>query len=179
MFGSLLLPHILAIRDDKWEGCEIIEENAGNVQKEVRIVDRLVPVVTTHRLVVAAEVLRQDWHAAEAYRDVEADKRFHYRLTHQFTRITKRKGCLGHDDRLDALASAVVGWIGSLSRQLEDAARQNKEEYLKVAAEKMIEERRKQGLPLFGLEAKSAKLGQFSVGKGGLVGSPLFKGRKA
>lgn len=177
MFGALLLPYIMALKDPSWNGCEIVEENAGMVQKEVRIVDTLTPVVTSHRLVVAAEVLRRDWTAGENYPTVEADKRFHYRFTHQFTRITKVKGCLGHDDRLDVLASGVRGFMGLLGRIVKDAQQQAKDAKMAEEVDKLIEYRRKMGLPLFGLEKDHAKLGQFTLSKGGLTKSPLFKHR--
>lgn len=172
MFGELLRPHLLAIGHP----CQIEEENAGQVQKEVRIVDTLQGIITGHRLVIAAEVLRRDFRVS--YPNVDAAKQRFYRLTYQLTRITKVKGALAHDDRIDTLASGVASFLGVLRRQLEEAARTNREEYIEREAEKIIELRRKQGQPLFGHEAGPSRLGNFINQVGGLAGSAFFKGRR-
>lgn len=173
MFGELLRPYLLAIGHP----CAIEEENAGQVQKEVRIIDSLEAMWTSHRIVFNAEALRKDFRVD--YAQTEEAKRRFYRLTYQATRITKKKGCIAHDDRIDRLASAVSGFMGTLRRQVEDAAKESREAYLMAAAEKLIETRRKQGLSLFGLEPPVGHLVNF-LGKSqsGLRGSPLFQGRK-
>jgi hypothetical protein len=173
MFGELLRPHLLAVNHP----CTIEEENAGQVMKEQRIIDSLQGIISDHRLVIAAEVLRKDFKVD--YPEVEQAKRRFYRLTYQLTRITKKKGALAHDDRVDMLASGVASFIGTLRRQLEEAARESREEFLRREAEKIIETRRKQGQPLFGLEAGPSRLGNFIKDVGGLACSPLFPGRKA
>lgn len=172
MFGELLRPHLLAANHP----CSIEENVAGGVQKEVRIIDTLQGVVSDHRLVIAAHVLRKDFKVD--YASVDAAKQRFYRLTYQLTRITKKRGCLAHDDRVDTLASGVASFIGTLRRQLEEAARESREAYLQREAEKIIETRRKLGQPLFGLEAGPSRLGNFVKAVGGLAGSPLFQGRK-
>jgi hypothetical protein len=172
MFGELLRPHLLAINCP----CTIEEEVSGQVQKEVRIIDTLQGIVSDHRLVIAAEVLRKDFKVN--YPEVDQAKQRFYRLTYQLTRITKKRGCLAHDDRVDTLASGVASFIGTLRRQLEEAARESKEAFLAAEAEKIIETRRKQGQPLFGLEAGPSRLGNFIKAVGGMGGSPLFPGRK-
>jgi hypothetical protein len=172
MFGELLRPHL----QDIGHPCSIEEENAGQVMKEQRIIDSLQGVISDHRLVIAAEVLRRDFKVD--YQDVDQAKRRFYRLTYQLTRITKKRGALAHDDRLDCLASGVASFIGTLRRQLEEAARASKEEFLRREAEKIIETRRKQGLPLFGLESGGSRLGSFIREVGGLQGSHFFSGRK-
>lgn len=173
MFGELLRPYLLAIGHP----CAIEEENAGQVQKEVRIIDSLEAMWTSHRIVFNAEALRKDFRIE--YPQVEEAKRRFYRMTYQATRLTKKKGCVAHDDRIDRLASAVSGFMGTLRRQVEDAAKESREAYLMEAAEKLIESRRKQGLSLFGLEPPTGHLINF-LGKSqsGLRGSPLFQGRK-
>ena len=39
----------------------------------------------------------------------------HYSLIYQMTRITRERGALVHDDRLDALAMAVAYWTDRMS----------------------------------------------------------------
>lgn len=144
------------------------------------MVDTLQPVTTAHRLVIAAEVLRNDLGAAKDYPNVEMDKRRNYRLTYQLTRLVKKKDCLPHDDRADMLATGVGKFMGHLQRQLQDAAKQNKEALLMLEAEKLIEARRRMKLPLYGLEGvddHGSRLAGFLKG-GGMVASKLFPGRR-
>ena len=44
----------------------------------------------------------------------------HYRLAYQMSRVTRERGCLPHDDKLEALAMAVGYWVEHLSRSIED-----------------------------------------------------------
>ncbi|MFZ3194086.1 MAG: phage terminase large subunit [Moraxellaceae bacterium] len=173
MFGELLRPKLMAAG----VMCPIIEETAGQVQKEVRMVDTLEALVTGHRLVVAAEVFREDF--GVSYESIPKDKHRNYRLSYQITRVTKKKGCLPHDDRLDMLATGVASFMGTLKRVLDEAAKESRDLYLQAEAEKIIETRRKQGQPLFGHEAKGySKLGEFVQTTGGLASSLLFPGRR-
>jgi hypothetical protein len=80
---------------------EAVQESG---QKELRIIDVLEPVMSTHRLIVRPEVVQRDIDTIQAY---SADKRLSFSLFHQMANITRDKGCLKHDDRLDALAGAV------------------------------------------------------------------------
>lgn len=71
----------------------------SNTQKEHRIIDTLEPVMNTHRLVIDEAALRADLKLAS--------KDQAYSLIYQLTHITRDKGALKHDDRLDALAGGV------------------------------------------------------------------------
>jgi hypothetical protein len=93
-----------------------ITEVKHNRQKELRIIDTLEPVMNQHRLVISAEALRKDHETAES-RDAQ-DKRV-YTLTYQLTHITKDRGSLIHDDRLDALAMAVAYWQDLLQKDAD------------------------------------------------------------
>ncbi|WP_266156786.1 phage terminase large subunit [Dyella silvatica] len=84
-----------------------IEETRSTGQKERRIIDTLEPVMNQHRLVVDASLLRADQKDDPAYQ-----------LFHQLTRITRDRGALRHDDRLDALAMSVAYWTEYLSRDV-------------------------------------------------------------
>lgn len=80
-----------------------------NTQKEKRIIDTLEPVLNQHRLVFDYGVVKED---LRPYLDGSYDpKAFEYTLFYQLTRITKDRGSLKHDDRLDALAMAVAYWV--------------------------------------------------------------------
>ncbi|YP_009791136.1 terminase large subunit [Marinomonas phage CB5A] len=81
-----------------------IEPVQESGQKELRIIDCLEPVISTHRLVVRQEVVVADYKTIQQY---PADSRMNYSLFYQLSHITREKDCLKHDDRLDALAGAV------------------------------------------------------------------------
>lgn len=115
MFSELLRPYLIKAGLE----CSLEEEWATGA-KEARIVDTLEPVITDHRLVVNRSVLLQDYQVS--YDTVEDSKKRNYRLTYQLTRITRDKGCLPHDDRVDCLAANVGSFLGSLKRELEQAS---------------------------------------------------------
>lgn len=154
MFGELLQPHLADISHPM----EILEEHVGQVSKEKRIVATLEPLVTDHRLVISADLLRKDFEVN--YEDIEAVKRRYHRLTYQFTRMNKQKGCVPFDDRVDGLAGLSKFFIGVLTRQLALAAQVGKVRAIEGEAERMIELRKAQGLPLFGLDRKTHQLGR-------------------
>ena len=85
-----------------------IEEVRHNIQKEKRIIDTLEPVMNRHKLVVDLQLVKDD---AVLLKD-----RLNYSLFYQLTRITKQRGALRHDDRLDALAGAVAYWVEAMAR---------------------------------------------------------------
>lgn len=80
------------------EGCTVQESEWAKGQKETRIIDTLEPVMTQHRLVIDESLLRSDARNEDR----------NYSLLHQLTHITRERGALQRDDRLDALAGAVA-----------------------------------------------------------------------
>lgn len=164
MFSSLLRAAYMeaASKAKVTPAMTIEDDRKGQVQKEVRIISILEPVVTGHRMVWNLSMLRADYPVL--YDDVEDARRRFYRLTYQFTRITREKGCLGHDDRVDCLASDAEAVNELLKQRTKDAQDHDRE--LKLAEEtlKMIEERKRQGLPTYGAEAQGFKLGRASKG---------------
>jgi len=62
-----------------------------------------------------------------------------YSLFYQLTRITRDRGSLKHDDRLDALAGAVSYWVDSMAKDEDKSVEQHNErlldEELKVFAD--------------------------------------------
>lgn len=99
MFTQLLRPHLNRIYP-----CSV-EEVRQNTQKELRIISALEPVLNQHRLVIDPSVIQQDYDSAlQRYAPDIAPQ---YMLFYQLARLSKDKGALKHDDRLDALAMAV------------------------------------------------------------------------
>jgi hypothetical protein len=107
MFTKLLSPFLL-----RTHPCAV-EEVHNSVQKERRIIDTLEPVMNQHRLVVDSKVFVDDF---ENYNDYSGDTEARYQLFYQLTRITRDKGSLAKDDRLDALAIAVGYWAEQMDK---------------------------------------------------------------
>jgi Holliday junction resolvasome RuvABC endonuclease subunit len=107
MFTQLLKPVLARIYP-----CTV-EEVKHSTQKEARIIDTLEPVMSTHRLIVDQRVIQKDFDTAK---DIK------YSLFYQLTRLTRDRGALVHDDRLDALAIAVAYWTESMARDNNKAA---------------------------------------------------------
>ncbi len=129
MFMELLKPVLRKIHN------VTIEEIRSNVQKEKRIIDTLEPVMNQHRLVIDPKVIEKDYKTVQDY-PVETQAR--YMLFHQMTRITKDKGALIHDDRLDALQMAVQYWVDFMAADAEMEIRTRKEELLDIEIENFI-----------------------------------------
>lgn len=113
MFAKLLEPVVrqewLKFNKDKPKGEQgataIESERSAKVQKELRILEVLEPIFQAHRLVVAKEVFEED-HTQVQKRD-GTELRDRYSLMYQITRLTREKGCLSHDDRVEGLAGAL------------------------------------------------------------------------
>ena len=114
MFAELLRPVLM--KEAPGVG---IEEVRHSRQKELRIIDTLEPVLSAHRLVVDPSVIREDYSGVDRY---PLEIRHHYRLFHQLTRITRDRGALRQDGRLDALAGAVGYFKDKLAKDQEDEA---------------------------------------------------------
>lgn len=105
MFSKLLTPVINAIHP-----CRITEVK-NYAQKEARIIDTLEPVMMRHKLIVHKQVILDDY---QVYENTPA-----YSLIYQMTRLSRDRGALAHDDRLDALCMAVAYWLEVMDRDEE------------------------------------------------------------
>lgn len=81
-----------------------LEEDYATGQKEQRIIETLEPLLTSHRLIFNVDMIKQDIDSIQHY---PLEIRMSYSLFGQISNITLEKGCLRHDDRLDALYGAV------------------------------------------------------------------------
>lgn len=107
MFGELFKPVLTRIHP-----C-VVEEVRHSRQKELRIIDTLEPVMNRHRLVIDPKVIRSDYQSIQG---LSGDSANSYLLFYQMSRLTKERGCLRHDDRLDALAIAVGYWTQAMAQ---------------------------------------------------------------
>ena len=105
----------------------MIEEVKHSSQKERRMIDTLEPVTSRHKLVVDRKVIEDDYRTAQGY---DADNKFTKTLVYQMTRVTYERGCLKHDDRLDALAMAVSYWTENMAQDADRGISSEREEAL-------------------------------------------------
>ena len=106
MYTQLLKPHLNRIYP-----CEVIDIRV-NSQKELRIIDALEPVLNQHRLIFDQKVVIEDYETARQH--YSPDKATQYMLFYQLSRLSKERGSLRHDDRLDALAQGVKYFLDYL-----------------------------------------------------------------
>jgi hypothetical protein len=124
MFTQLLKPILTRVHPVS------IEEIRHHINKEKRMIDTLEPILNQHRLIVDDKIILQDYQS-------ETDLK--YKLFYQLTRLTRDKGSLIHDDRLDALSIAVGYWVETLDRDIQQAVEDHKEELLDLELEKFME----------------------------------------
>ena len=121
MFTALLKPVLAKIYK------VTVEEVRHSTQKERRIIDTLEPVMNQHRLVINRKVIEQDY---DSTRHLPPDKALKYQLFYQMSRITRGKGSLAHDDRLDVLAMGVNYWTEQMSQDADRQIKARKAELL-------------------------------------------------
>ncbi len=126
MFTQLLVPHLHRaaekssrpaprVNPEEWDGW-------SRGQKEARICDVLQPILESHLLVVNRRVIERDIKHQEANAQ--------YSLMQQLTRITRDRGALPHDDRVEALSMACSFFVAGMHRDRDKAILRNKAEAL-------------------------------------------------
>lgn len=113
-----------------------IEEVRQNKQKEARIIDTLEPVTTAHRLVVDRSVIEKDYNSTK---HLPPEKALKYQLFYQFSHITRDKGSLPYDDRVDVLEMAVAYHSEAMSKDVEREVEENKKRLLDAELERFKE----------------------------------------
>jgi hypothetical protein len=104
-----------------------ITEFKSKGQKEVRIAEVLEPVLGSHRLIVQESAIELDYRSA-----VNADGTFDLKYCgfYQMTRLTKERGSLAQDDRLDSLAIGVQHFMDSMEKDSVQGATVAMEDFL-------------------------------------------------
>lgn len=103
------------------------EEVRHSKQKELRIIDTLEPVMNQHKLIIDPKVIQHDFDSVQHHPPEKAQR---YMLTYQMTRITKTRGALAHDDRLDALAMGVAYWVEQMAADVDEEMKERKHQLL-------------------------------------------------
>lgn len=120
MFTQLFKPIL-----NKIHPCSI-QEVKNTKQKEARIIDTLEPVMMRHKMIVAESVIKDDYIIYE-------NKGQNYSLIYQLTRLSRDKGSLSHDDRLDSLTMAVSYWLEVMDRDEQVGVDEQLDDFLEAA----------------------------------------------
>ena len=127
MFVEILKPYLSKVYS------VTVEEVRHNIQKEKRIVDTLEPVMNQHKLVIDPKVIRNDYDTAQRY---PIESQLKYQLMFQMSRLTREKGALTHDDRLDALSMGVAYWVEQMAQDADIKISERKEEDIQKQLQK-------------------------------------------
>jgi hypothetical protein len=123
MFNALLAPVMKRVYP-----CTIVDDHKVVGQKEVRVINKLEPALTSHRVVMDKAVAIANAQIGSGSPTLMGL----YQLTH----ITRERGALKHDDRIDVLAEAVGHWIERLDVDNEDAEQKHEDRLKADALEK-------------------------------------------
>lgn len=113
-----------------------IEEVRHSIQKEKRIIDTLEPIINQHRLIIDPKVIKNDFESAQGY---PPESQLKYQLMYQMSRITRDRGAITHDDRLDALSIAVAYWVEQMAQDADDKIIERKDIMLKEELDKFAD----------------------------------------
>ena len=130
MFSEIFKPYI-----EKVHPCTL-EEVRHNIQKERRIIDVMEPVMNQHRLVIDPKVIKRDYDSCQEY---PLESQLRYQLIYQLSRITRQKGSLTHDDRLDALSMAIQYWVDQMAQDADKKRTERKEDMLNEELRKLAD----------------------------------------
>jgi len=114
-----------------------IEEIRHSTSKEKRILDVLEPLMQQHRLIINRSVVLNDYTSTQEL--YSSDQALRYQLFYQMSRLSKDKGSLAFDDRLDVLAMAVNYWVEQLARDQEYAVKQRKDDLKREELDNFLE----------------------------------------
>lgn len=126
MYLKLLTPFLTRIHP-----CTL-EEIKSKGQKEMRIADVLEPIMGSHRLVASAGAIELDYATAKDHEGKHDPK---YSCFYQMARLTRERGALAHDDRLDALAMACSFFLEEMEQDAEKGKSEALTEFLEAQME--------------------------------------------
>jgi hypothetical protein len=89
-----------------------------------------------HRLVIDAGVIRDDYESTKQY---ATEKSLQYSMMWQMSRMTRNKGALAYDDRIDVLAMAVGYWVEQMAQDAHKKMAIRREETLDRELERFME----------------------------------------
>lgn len=113
-----------------------VEEERSKGTKELRIIDTIEPVMNKHRLIVDRKIVKYDETSTS---HLPLDKALSYQLFYQLTRIQRLKGCLKHDDRIEALGMLVSYFAKAMGFDVESQIKDRKTRQMEATARKFLE----------------------------------------
>lgn len=122
MFNQLITPIF------RREYAVTLEEVRHHQQKEKRIIDTLEPLLAAHRIVIDPSVIENDYKTAQHY---PAEQQLRYMLMYQLTRLTRLRGAIRNDDRLDALSIACNYWVEQMAQDADIKMKERREDLIK------------------------------------------------
>jgi len=128
MFEVLLKPYLIK---DYQCTTELIRQTTN---KHRRILDTLEPLISQHRIIVDAEVIKKDYDITNQLYSPEQALR--YQLFYQISRLQKGANTLSQDDRIDALQMACAYWLEHLVKDQDLAYQQRKDEKMTAELDK-------------------------------------------
>ena len=129
MFTELFKPYLMKSHP------VTIEEVRHSKQKEARIIDTLEPIMNQHRLVIDPKVIIDDYNSVQHHPPEKAQR---YMLAYQMSRITRDKGALAHDDRLDVLAMACAYWVEQMAADADREIQDRRDELMAKELDKFL-----------------------------------------
>lgn len=157
-FGDGMFNRLLAPVLHRFHRCAIEDTERSNTQKERRIIDTLEPVMNQHRLVINKSLIKRDYDSTADKRPEDVNK---FRLLYQLTRLTKDKGSLAKDDRVDALALAVHYWNNVLEQDARQAAKDHRSALMDDLLESWFDETKT--AQMLGLVSPSKDYGKWGI----------------
>lgn len=128
MFNQLFIPVLTKIHP------VTLSEVRHNIQKEKRIIDVLEPVLNQHKMVMDKKLIKRDYDSCQ---HLPPEQSLRYQLMYQLTRITRERGALTNDDRLDALAMATQYWVEHMAQDADNRISARRHEAMMGELEKV------------------------------------------
>jgi len=118
MFNALFAPILNKIHPCGLDGYHVTG------QKEGRIIDKLEPVMNNHRLVMDKSIVENQFSAIP---EDKGERARYYNGFFQLSFLTRDRGALKQDDRIDVLAEAIGYFTSMVARDTDKAADKTKE----------------------------------------------------
>ena len=110
-FRQIFTPRLHRACKEAGRPLPLVEGIWNHGQKELRIIDTIEPVIGAGKVVFAEDIIEKDIASVQHY---SAAERNTYSVLYQIARITRDRGALKHDDRIEAIAGTLSKWVPDL-----------------------------------------------------------------
>ena len=136
-YGDGMFQRIVQTHFDRVCPVHIEEAPRSSGLKEQRVIDTLEPIMNQHRLVVDHDLVRRDFEESQG-RDEDDQGRTWCSLFMQMTRLTKERGSIPLDDRIDALAIGVRYFVDQMSKDADKSIQKHEQQQKEKLAKDFI-----------------------------------------